>query len=877
MNRSIVCGLSRFLYATMLFGFISGVYAADQTWNVSGGDDVWSTNKANWDVSSVWTNGNNAVFSSGSGETIDLSNVVEVADITFLTNGYEIADVDTNGTFSLSGSPSIITVVNTNDSAAINEIIAGNGGFTKTGPGMLAVKRDNTYTGVTTVGAGTLILEPSMLNALGATGTGNNTVVEDGATIDFNGCYSGSSTAEKFTISGDGVDGLGCLVNNGPHHLNKFLKEVIIAEDASVGGPGRIDFTLLSSDQKTITKIGAHQLAVSKVVDTAIIVNDGQYTLLANSLALGGDTWGDTTVNGGTLNSWDTLKIGERLFLDSGRFQQGRETSELTLTGHITFGGNILHTSGSNRGVTLSGYLDGTGGFSQAGDGWLYITGETNTYSGATIINSGKSLWVGGLTPGSDGILGVSAVTNNGYLYANSPLLTGGSVVNSGTVYANYGVLASGAIQNFGTLFPQGGVFGTGTLHNTGDIYFDYDGTSTISNSFTGGGTTYVRFGSDAVYSTGISTGSYFRMIEGSFTLTNGASYNCTTRFNVTDRQNAYYGTNALGPFTSIVNVMDGSTLNMHSSEFGNGYSTSNWVMTAIFNQYGGSVRTYGTTSESNGVRIAHWPQAQGTYNMMGGTLVIDNGWDLGIATDGTGHFHQTGGEVYASRVMLNERTGANGFGTLTLEGGVLNIGLTNGILNIEQNGIMADSGATYLVEYGGAGGIVRAITNFVAPAHATLYGSGTNAITFDTQEWEIDQSGDLTGDGGFNKSGSGSLILSGDNTYTGVTQVLEGQLVISSATALPDGGEVLFRVSSEDTGGQLYSDGDLDLSGIVVGVANPDDLDKTKIYTIATYDGSLTGMVESNILPYPWYLTYDSGNKRVKLLTPHGTLIIVR
>ena len=879
MNTNSVYASVKLISAASLIGFVSGIYAADQSWNLNGVDDVWSTNAANWDVSSVWTNGNNAVFGGTSGETVEVSNDVEVANITFQTNGYEIADADTDGALSLSGGASVITVVNADDSATISEEIAGSGGLTKAGSGELVMTAGNTYAGETIVSAGTLKLASGILYGLGATGTGNDTVVQDGATIDFNGSYRYSSTAEKFTIYGDGVDGLGCLVNNGAGHVNKFLDLVTVAEDASVGGPQRIDIYKIVSNRKTFTKQGSHQLAVRKVEDTEIVVNEGQYTLLSDNQALGGNTWGSTTVNGGgSLNSWGDLNVAERIFFNNGgRFQQGRETSTFTLSGHLTFSGLAQHSSGNNRGMELSGYLDGTGGFQQIGDGWLYITGATNTYSGATVINGGKSLWVGGTTPGSDGILGSSAVTNYGYLYANSPLLTEGSVVNSGTVYANYGELASGEIRNYNNVYIQGGVFGTGSVYNSGPIFFENTEPCVISNSFSGSGLKYVRYGADVIICSGVSTGGIVRTIEGSLTFTNGAVYTCTDRLNVTDRQYAYYPSEDLGPMTSVVNVTEGAILNIKNSEFGNGYSTSNWIMRADFNQYGGLVRTYGTTAESNGVRIAHWPQAQGTYNMMGGTLVIDNGWDLGIATDGTGHFHQTGGEVYASRVMLNERTGGGGYGTLTVEGGVLNIGLTNGILNVVQNGIMADTAAPYLVELGGSGGTVRAVTNFVMPADATLYASTTNAITFDTQDWKIDISGDLSGDGGYNKSGVGTLIVSGNNTYTGSTQVLEGTLQVDSATALPVDGEILFGVAADGTSGKLHSEGDLDLSSSIVGVANPDDLDKTKIYTIATYDGSLTGQFGGSVLPDPWYVTYDTGSKQVKLLTPQGTVIIVR
>ncbi|MGA2258563.1 MAG: autotransporter-associated beta strand repeat-containing protein, partial [Thermoguttaceae bacterium] len=48
--------------------------------------------------------------------------------------------------------------------------------------------------------------------------------------------------------------------------------------------------------------------------------------------------------------------------------------------------------------------------------------------------------------------------------------------------------------------------------------------------------------------------------------------------------------------------------------------------------------------------------------------------------------------------------------------------------------------------------------------------------------------SANLTGSGGLVKNGSGNVILSGTNSFTGSVQVLAGSLVIASGAALPDG-----------------------------------------------------------------------------------------
>ena len=76
-------------------------------------------------------------------------------------------------------------------------------------------------------------------------------------------------------------------------------------------------------------------------------------------------------------------------------------------------------------------------------------------------------------------------------------------------------------------------------------------------------------------------------------------------------------------------------------------------------NQSGGSVRTTGSVAESAGLRLGHFPAATTFYNLSGGTVLVDNGFYLACAVDGTGTFNQTGGEATATRVVVNARGGA--------------------------------------------------------------------------------------------------------------------------------------------------------------------------------------------------------------------------
>lgn len=698
--------------------------AADATYNDADPDNRWSVAVANWGAGFGWLDGDNAIF-GGTGETVDVDGAVSVGNITFNAGGYVVGDPDASGVLTLVGAPSVVTVANAGDTNVLSEGVQGTAGLLKTGPGTLVLSGTNSITGQILVDAGTLKLTPTNILALAATGAGNETIVTNGATLDFAGAYAAAGAAEDLILSGHGVGGQGALINTGVGQLNRGFRHVTLMGDTTIGGPSRIDMDgsgTFTGNGWTLTKAGAMEMAITRAITgTPIVINGGLYTI-QHALAIGGADF-DTTINDGRLNCWGNYSIAERLVMNGGGLSEGSISNTFNLTGHLTFNSNVSVVCTAERRVMLSGIVDGAGGLTNSGGGRLLLVVDTIGFAGET--------------------------------------------VNLGATYLHIGTNGLAA-----------GLPGPGPLVNHGHLCIDRSGTLALSNTVAGTGITYVRYGGELLLQGIVATQTSVRIGHGSLTLAAGASMTATGDVTVADRQGVLY-TAEPTQVVGVINIPAGCQFTANCIIGGNGTNVLNGAQLGTINQYGGSVRTTGATAENNGLRLGHYPQAYCIYNMMGGTLTIGAGYDLGIATDGTGWVHQTGGEIQARTVMLNERTNGFGYGRLTVEGGVLTVG---------DGGITRDPTAPYRVEYGGSGAVVRASASFVSPLDATLAGTDAAAVSFDPAGFDIALTGVLGGDGGLNKTGAGRLILSAANAYAGSTVVQGGTLLAANTNGSATG-----------------------------------------------------------------------------------------
>jgi fibronectin-binding autotransporter adhesin len=188
----------------------------------------------------------------------------------------------------------------------------------------------------------------------------------------------------------------------------------------------------------------------------------------------------------------------------------------------------------------------------------------------------------------------------------------------------------------------------------------------------------------------------------------------------------------------------------------------------------------------------------QGYFFMEGGTMNVGSSsfaGVVGLAKAGAGTnsqavFSQSGGTIKAwGGVSIGATSGtfnSSSLSAFTNSGGFLYVGNVNGI-GITRYGLAPATNYFLL-----SGGTVGALQNWLSTMPMTLDTLNGN-ITFQCADdvgtpYSISLSGALTGPGGLNKSGAGTLTLSGANNYAGSTVVSNGILKMVPALSPTNG-----------------------------------------------------------------------------------------
>jgi len=223
--------------------------------------------------------------------------------------------------------------------------------ITKSGVGRWVLAGNSTYTGTTTVSAGTLVIAHA--NALGSTAAG--TTVSAGAAL---GLQGGITTAnEALTISGTGVSGDGALLNVSGN--NTYSGAVTLAANSTVGATsGTLTLAGAVSGGFGLTKSGN---------GTVVLSASNAYT-------------GLTTVSGGV------LRLGAN---------QTSATSSVTVTsGTLDLNGYTmnLQSVANQEGLVLGGGAVGTRAYVSTGSGTMVIQSGTGAFPWVRYLNTNNPL-----------------------------------------------------------------------------------------------------------------------------------------------------------------------------------------------------------------------------------------------------------------------------------------------------------------------------------------------------------------------------------------------------------------------------------------------------------------------------------------------------
>lgn len=428
--------------------------------------------------------------------------------------------------------------------------------------------------------------------------------------------------------------------------------------------------------------------------------------------------------------------------------------------------------------VTCLGALDtANGGFLSLNNGLIVSgNGSVDLGSGALQIEDSTSRITGGSVSTSSQYIG-----KNGF----ATLTQSGGTNTPGRCFVGYNSTASG-IYNLQDGQPASYPY---------YFYVGYYGTGVVNQS-TGTCSAPLGYSSKDDSNKGIFLG-YEAGSKGTYNLSGSGQLSFYNEYV------AYSGTGTLeqtGGINSVLTdyVYDGLFLGYSSQSDGTYKLSGSGQLTAYnefigqrgngaFFQSGGSNTLLGSDNRC-GLFLGYKSLSYGNYELSGGqlTAAFEN-----VGYVGTGVFIQSAGtNTITTALTLAAKSGSRG--TYRLDGGVLVLKL------------LAGGSGTAIFDFGG--GTLTASGTLSTSLPMTLTGMGGNA-NVDTNGYAVTLSGMLSGEGGLNKLGTGTLTMNATNTYQGDTNINAGTLALAAtasidASATIDVGNGAFLNASAKTSG---------------------------------------------------------------------------
>jgi autotransporter-associated beta strand protein len=633
--------------------------------------------------------------------------------------------------------PAAVVVSNT----AVNYTFNGSGGIAggtslaKNGPGTLTINIGNTYTGATNLNAG--ILNANAVNALG---TGPLNV--SGGTVNLNYAQSVTSVAISNGLLNDGAInslGTGALaVNSGTVNLNysQSVSSVTIGSGLiTVNDPGALGNGTLTINGGTLDNTSGNAVAAYAANAQAWNAN----------FAFAGSNPLDLGAGGVSLSVSPTVTV-------SG-------TGSLTATGIITGVGQSL---------------------TKAGPGVL-VLGGNNTYTGPTSVTGGT-------------LLIQNPVATMSGTYSSAPGSTLAFSYDNGTVSQTSNIVISGSgtfqkvggsrwFMNFTTFNMTGG-----TIDVEQGIFADSGHSTNFNNNKA---SLYVAAGATAE-------------VNGNDWFVDALGGNGLVQLNYINNHTLVVGVNnGSGTFAGTINEGSGASGN-HLFLAKNGTGTE--VLTGApvagiptaTSSFNGSVTVNGgalvvaASASGNNTVLGNATSSGRTITAnAGGTLLFAAPNALGTSFNSTNipTLFITGGTV----TNIDPLAGSAGSGAIN--NALNNVAFNNGVLTATTgqqagyaawniNGTIASSGTSLISTSDQVYGTVM-LNSANGSAGTTTVNVSDGMLTISAPLVQSNQDGIVDALG---KSGTGILLLTASNSYSGATSINSGTLQLGTGQSGQDG-----------------------------------------------------------------------------------------
>jgi autotransporter-associated beta strand protein len=588
----------------------------------------------------------------------------------------------------------------------------------------------------------------------GLTSSTNWMRIQSGATVLKNGTNHFSLTAGTFT--NDGV---------------LQISEGIVRLGISSTGSGRIELTSTGDATGSTARLElSNNITIPQAITYAQRNDPGASDGIRNIS-------GNNTLSGPL-----TITVGgsqTRIRSDAGQLTiSGAVSTDATSARNLYLQGagngiisGIISDNAANAAGKINLFKEGTG---------TWTLSNTNTHTGTTTISGGVLLANSSAALGS-GVASNTLIFNGGTLRAGgtitSPSTRGVTLTSTGTIDTNNNdVSIAGVISGASGLTKSG----NGTLTLTG------------TNTYTGN--TTVAAGTLAMGSNLIAT-------SPTIVIGNGATLQAGTTNFILAANQGITGTGSTGSLTHSTLGISGfvTTSGSTFSTLGT-LSISRLDVRGLGNQLAsGNFISGGAASAQRGLLIGNTVASDLTINT-GATLTTQGATAspdlIGNGLSGNGTLLVNGGTYNASAGTLFLGNASNlGGGTLTVNSGATTIGTLGYQVGSSQSGIVNLNGGTLTLsnltatavgtrEFNFAGGQFIASANLSFPSLVNTQVKNGGA-KIDTASFDVAISGVLanfggTSTGGLTKTGTGTLSLSGINTYSGNTTVSAGMLELN-------------------------------------------------------------------------------------------------